>query len=433
MLLRALARQPAARFDSVRSFAAALTLAFDSDPVELVAPEASVDNDPDDALHSLILEQLRRRVVDPRAVARQDPECRSHSEIYGGQAGLALAALVYAEAELDSDALAAAELWLDAGDGMPSYAQIGRDGGDEASSMMSLFQGSLGPTWTRAAIALSSGDWRRAQPSMTEFDDRLARFLGAGGLSAEPEHTQLDAANGPLSSLLGTACLVYRSRPFDAVLDIESLQHSGDRLYDEALSLLSSQPLQEGIGPLRYLGMAHGSMGALYTLLRWSIERGRHDPQLERVVLDFTEGCHARGGEPAVPPATATPRQPTGGGHRLLPGWCHGAAGHTLFWATAFEALGDDVLRDNMLAAAQHVVEHPASQHGSLCCGLAGQAVALRRVNEVTADAAWAKRADQLARRAAMSASNLGASGLFKGTAGAVLAMLPSDRRASLF
>ncbi len=382
VLLQALDRRPAARFASVRAFAEAMTEACRTHPTEHadVGPSVDVDlgDEADDGLRSLILEQLRRRVVDPRAVARQDPECRSRSEIYSGQAGLGLAALVYAEAELDSDALAAAELWLDAGESVPSYAEIERDDG-ESPSVMSLLQGPLGLTWARTAVALSSGDWRRAEPSMAEFGDALAQLLSEGGLSSEPEHTRLDAANGPLSTLLGAACLAYRSRPFRTVLDVDALLRCGDQIYDEAIALLSNRPLAEGIGPYRYLGMAHGSMGALYSLLRWRIERANGDRRLDQLVLDFTEGCQTLGGEPAVPPVTATPRQPVGGGHRLLPGWCHGAAGHTLFWGTAFEALGDQRLADHVVAAAQYVVDHPASQHGSLCCGLAGQAVALRR------------------------------------------------------
>ncbi len=65
-----------------------------------------------------------------------------------------------------------------------------------------------------------------------------------------------------------------------------------------------------------------------------------------------------------------------GGGDYFMPGWCNGVAGHLLMWTRVWQCSGLSEDREMMERTAWGVLESQTSL-GNLCCGAAGQAVAL--------------------------------------------------------
>ena len=75
-----------------------------------------------------------------------------------------------------------------------------------------------------------------------------------------------------------------------------------------------------------------------------------------------------------------------------MPGWCNGVAGHLLMWTRLWQCSGQSDDREVMERIAWGVMESRTVM-GNVCCGAAGQAVALASFASATKDASWQKRA----------------------------------------
>jgi serine/threonine-protein kinase len=82
------------------------------------------------------------------------------------------------------------------------------------------------------------------------------------------------------------------------------------------------------------------------------------------------------------------------GGSYFMPGWCNGVAGHLLMWMRVWQCSGQPEDREMMERVAWGVMESRTSM-GNLCCGAAGQAVALASFAAATGDPAWRRRATE--------------------------------------
>jgi serine/threonine-protein kinase len=80
------------------------------------------------------------------------------------------------------------------------------------------------------------------------------------------------------------------------------------------------------------------------------------------------------------------------GGTYFMPGWCNGVAGHLLMWTRLWQLSGSAEDREMMERGAWGIVESATSM-GNVCCGAAGQAIALACFAAATQDPTWRRRA----------------------------------------
>lgn len=143
------------------------------------------------------------------------------------------------------------------------------------------------------------------------------------------------------------------------------------------------------------LGYAHGLAGALDAVLCWNPD----PPPVVPALLDELL-LHARvEGDLAAWPVSVG--EEVGG--LFWPSWCNGMAGHVYLWCHAFEVFQDErYLRAARLAADTTSVIYP--QNASVCCGTAGQALALNRFFRLTNEQRYRRLAVQRAERACAQA-----------------------------
>ena len=81
--------------------------------------------------------------------------------------------------------------------------------------------------------------------------------------------------------------------------------------------------------------------------------------------------------------------------------WCHGAPGIGLFAVRAYEAIGDESLRDLALRSGESTYQAgDYRENPSQCHGLAGNGETLIELGRVTGDQNWLQRAREFGRQA---------------------------------
>jgi serine/threonine-protein kinase len=80
------------------------------------------------------------------------------------------------------------------------------------------------------------------------------------------------------------------------------------------------------------------------------------------------------------------------GGAYFMPGWCNGVAGHLLMWTRLWQLSGSADDREMMERVAWGTLESSTSM-GNVCCGAAGQAIALACFAAAAGDPSWRGRA----------------------------------------
>jgi serine/threonine-protein kinase len=162
-----------------------------------------------------------------------------------------------------------------------------------------------------------------------------------------------------------------------------------------------------------HLGVAHGIAGALLAALRWDPARGEIRARLDELLGHASTGDglilwpRTLGG-PVVGPFAGT--------------WCNGIAGFLLLLCRAYEVFGDARYRRAARAAAATTGLLRAVD-ASVCCGAAGQAIALDRYARLTNRSSDRRRATVRLHRAVARAEALGM-GLMQGRLGVALATL---------
>ncbi len=191
----------------------------------------------------------------------------------------------------------------------------------------------------------------------------------------------------------------------------ERLRHVGADAQARLLDKLQ-EPCRTGVRPL---GFAHGLAGEIFAALTW-------DPSstsLRAPLDDLSSRASHERGMLLFPSYVDGPAL-----HELSGSLCNGIAGFALLWMAAQSVLGTGD-RELVLRSCRSVFMLPGEP--SLCCGLSGQALVLRRYARMTCDARFARRARDRTREAALLASQAPAEetfDLWAGKLGVALAVL---------
>ena len=402
ILARALSKDPAQRFPSVRALADALSSARDAANAELLATPLS-------AKTSEFLDGMLR------AFARGGSMFASgygqpKASINFGSAGAAVGILQIAEVRGDPALLALADVWRSRAvrdaDSPEAFYNESRDLKHEMLGDVTPFHTESGIHAAAALIAAARGD-RMAQRAA--IDPYL--------LACSRDCAEVDLTLGKSGTLLGAAFLLEVSRDLP---EAERLVRFGNETLAAIWRDLDARPPIAENAPDAYLGVAHGWSGFLYAALRWCAVSGAPLPESMPRRLDEFIALATRRGR-----ATFWRRQV--GGHPLdtPPGWCNGSAGHVFLLNAAYDTFGDERFLRLAGEAATHASDEP-TYNADLCCGSAGRAYAMLNMYRHSGDSGWVSRARRLANHAAAyDGEVLGPNTLWKGELG--VAVLIAD------
>jgi hypothetical protein len=412
VLMRALAKDPAARFRGMGDFAAALRQAAgtSADAAEPLAPT------PGRPGRAGPLADLVAMLGPASPLAESGIRRGPVASLYHGAAGLAFALWRAAMLTGSAEALAAADLWVQAGlaslDGPSAFdgRVVGMDPRDIDPAALHHRQPGL--RMVQALVRDGFGDRDGARAGVRACLDALAQ---AG---SDPRFT-VDLMNGPGGHLLALTQL----RPLaagDTPLETMLAGHAASA----RARLLDAVDAWTAADGDTYLGFAHGIAGALHALCidGFAISPSSPDPRLA-AALDRLAGMAKVDGS-----GLSWPVQP--GRPASWPGWCHGSAGHALLWLAAARLFGreDDLLRAT--GAARHALALAGQDDSSsLCCGRAGVALAAAAAARATGMGALVTEA-----RALLAAGRPDQYGqilphsLFRGETGMLLARLELER-----
>lgn len=247
-----------------------------------------------------------------------------------------------------------------------------------AERRRSFFTGPDGALFVGALVASATGDIRT-----------LRRRLRAWRRRA------LATDDRPSELLLGTAGYLAGS--------LALFTNTGDATMADVADALAARLVadRKTWSRLPVPGLARGRAGIVFALLSWATAMGRRVPPAARRGLDGLVDVGTNGGW-------------------LGRSWCNGAAGYTLLWSKAFEALGDERHRARAEACAKTAARAPAHGPTDVCCGLGGGAYAALAMHRLAPEGAWRARAIRLAARAARGFASPWTHGLLRGYPGLV-------------
>lgn len=418
VLARALALDPNQRFADLAALSRALQLALASPPT--ISPPAHLPAAVSDPLEAILRFAGSHSVLSVQGI-RLGPR----ASIYHGAAGLALACLTAAEAHDSPAALNAADDWIEravvaigdpeAGLAADPLAFDARDLGMAAGELdpHSFFHGAAGVHAVHARVRIAFSDSTGAEAATIRA---IAAFGPPCPMPDDPRRS-LDLLNGVSGQLLGLAFLadgLARVGALQAGLGVQLAAVAKKRATALAAELgrWFDCPLDQLAANGRYLGIAHGSGGALLALLRAESALPGTLAGIDLLALLERQARLAVGSTFPI----------ERGGSRNWVGWCHGAAGHLSLWvaAAAFSRRDTDHARARKLA---DVIEARANEGGpTLCCGAAGMAFALAALSAL--DGVPQFRGDQLRAALAQSPDLLLPHSLWRGHIGARLAEL---------
>jgi hypothetical protein len=407
VLSKALSKDPAERFATLREFADALAKA---DPPS--APAPVVGRAPPE-LFSEVMSKLARDGADFAALR----DGAAMSSVNNGAAGVAYALYRIACLREDPATFALAELWI-AG----AERRVGDDDAfyrsesglaPEIVGRASLFYSPVGVACVDALIALALDDGVRATRAVESF---LAR--------SRNEDSQLDLAFGRSGRLLGCATLLAALPPHGYGEARAAVHACGDALDASLREALQSLPAMDDPTVLN-LGIAHGWAGALFSLLRWreACRRGGADPKIEAYTNDLVSRAEPRGEGLRWP--WLSPGSRPGA---FMPGWCNGSAGFVHLMNLAERSLGSEEFGRIARRAAINAHEEPA-EIADLCCGAAGRAYAMLDMFRHTGEKQWLERARALGQQAVELTDRgfLARASLYKGEVGVALLFVDLD------
>jgi eukaryotic-like serine/threonine-protein kinase len=388
VLEKALAKDPAMRYASIDGFEAALR--------GIRCPRSFIGS-------FSALDETVAALVNPRHVALEAP-----SASFGyGAAGVAYLFRRAACVMDRPDLLAAAELWMDR-----AWKEAAKPAGfcsskykinDAVASPASLYYGVAGVHVVAALVGHTTGDLRPLKRAIEHF------------AVLQPETaTSVDVISGSASALLGCALLVDL-RPLADACEMAALISSGHNFCLSLADKLSSSSLTSQPAATKFFGAAHGWAGVLQAILRWHASVGTTPPAWIANRLRELASLGVEHGNSTGWPVSRID-------HRLLGGWCHGAAGYVSLWGTAYQVFHDGEFMTLALKSAEHAWRFPERAIGQLCCGLVGQAESLLLAYRLTGDRRWIDRAQQFA--ASIDRTAQTPHSLMKGTIGASLLAL---------
>lgn len=412
VLRRALSKQPADRFPSLTELRQQLVQASGSDPLRSAAVP-----DP---------RQARRRA---EFIARLLPSYRLSGELLQsdllpapkvsvgyGRAGIAHALYRMSCAGDDPQLLAQADAWS-----LSAVRRADQEGAftnDEIGvtnklvGKVSTLFGPPGVPAVKALVAGAMGD------SMTQAN-AVASFVR---LASEPSEGT-DATLG-LAGILVVGAMLVEAAGDSA--QPAALKDFGDGVLRTLWESIDAHPPIGEDGPVRYLGIAHGWAGFLYSTLQWCDSSGIDLPKNTGRRLHELADCAEQIGKGLRWPSERYLGQAPAT-RKYMSGWCHGTAGHTLLWNLAHRILKEERYLSLAQGAARYTWEDPDG-YPSLCCGLAGRSYALLDYYQLSGDPTWVDRAGTLAERAIQGSPVIPANmrhSLYKGELG--VATLISD------
>ena len=381
-LQRALSKDPAERYSSVRAMLNDFRRAAEIDRASRAAspssPPATIDGGP-------MVDGLLVRLHVPGELWLGGLAAPEASVTYGA-AGLGYALLRLARVRGDATLLADADIWSTrAAASIPTErafwnSELGIV--PEIFGRASLFHHAAGVHCVEALIAHARGD-----------DSALKRGVG-NFIAASTECEHVDVAFGRSGLLIACALLVEVLPPS---IDSSALVAFGNDLMGSIWSQLDSERLiPESIG-LRALGAAHGWSGILFSALRWcESSKASVPPQLAGRLAQLASMGQPAGRAMRWPRTAGEPVSD----QLLTASWCNGSAGHALLWTAAARRWRQQGYERLAEMAGWSAFEDSAQAPGNLCCGLAGRAYALLALYRQTDDRNWLARARILGSRA---------------------------------
>jgi eukaryotic-like serine/threonine-protein kinase len=334
-----------------------------------------------------------------------------------GAAGVAYALYRLSCLRADPELLALADLWI--------TKALAHERDDDAwhSPELDITPERVGPVsafHTVAGAQCVAGLIRHAQGDASGRAAAVRRFVDASSVST----AHLDLTLGRTGSIQGCAMLLEAAG--HGAPEGTILRQLGDQLLARVWEELDGfVPIPE-CDELRYLGIAHGWAGILYTTLRWSDSTGVPEPPGVATRLDELAHLAQPAGRGLRWKVTTTRPDSIG---QYMSGWCNGSAGMVHLWALAHRRFGDERWLRLAERAAWHAWETDEAVN-QVCCGRAGKAYALLNLFRVTRDDRWLHRARVLADRAAAYLGPAETEGrqdsLYKGQTG--VALLAADQ-----
>ena len=380
ILARALAKDPAARFASVREFATALAGA----PLAASATDVAADRSAvpaDDGFVDRMLDRLR---PGSSLYATGFLEAPTVSVTYGA-AGTAYALWRIACARDDDELLALADHWYDRAardlDSERGYVSTELGMSRDVIGDHSPYHAPSGVHAVGAFIALGNGNFGAAQRSLSTFVRTI------------------EARAGPAELMLGrggallTAALLFEAVPDSSYVEAGELSRAGDALYGELFAELRALPPIADCDKVEYTGIAHGWAGILYALLCWQrVRRRGSSPELAQRLDQLAAFATPAG--TGVRFRWHVADRP--GGPFFMPGWCNGSPGFVHLWNLAYLMFHEPAYASLAERTAANVADS-LQQGDSLCCGLAGQAYALLNMYNHSGERSWLLLAERLA------------------------------------
>jgi hypothetical protein len=399
ILFRALEKDPAKRFPTVRELANAFVALHAAEAAAALATPLS-----EEAL-GFVENELALLGRDGALYAAGYPTAPKASINYGA-AGAAVGLLRIATARSDARLLALADIWSGR-----AGALIGKDDAyyNDEDDITQAICGQLTPYHTESGIHAAAALIAAARSDISGYHTAVQAFLEA----ARKPCTEVDLTLGKSGIILAAALLLEGSQEMDG-RDVQMLLRLGNNLLAEVWNELDARPPLAAGAPTTYFGIAHGWAGYLYAALRWHKGAGTPLPQGIEHRLGELAALRIRKGR-----SSFWLRQLGSQGRDYMNGWCNGSGGQVFLWTLAHDILGGDQYLAIAEEAARHAHEEPL-HHADLCCGAAGRGYAYLNLYRHTGATEWLARARQAANQAARTAEETAprAHSLYKGHLG---------------
>jgi len=275
-----------------------------------------------------------------------------------GASGIAYALARAGEILHDSEFLLAADAWIEAAEqhapNKQAFISLAQGCTRRKIGFASIVFGEPGLFYVKTMIRSCMGDPAGADGAARKFltlsESRLSRVadvhLGGLGLALAAKHLVSCASSVALRS---------------------ELSNFSRRIVRRAWVKTGSH-----IRCNQVLGFAHGIAGQVFATYACG------DPKLASPILQQLR-------EMAIPHHRTILWPVRAGSRDVWTGWCNGVAGHLLMWTKVWQHSRAHDDRELIEQIARAVWKHQAPL-GSLCCGAAGQAVALASFSAATGD-----------------------------------------------
>lgn len=400
VLLKALRKNPHDRFGSLSLFIRKLRHTLLKSHINVI-PNVKLSNKLD---NSLTIENQISWFIDEYGFdsnklnnfSINKPLC----SFFHGASGIAYVFYRLSTIKKDPELLALADIWIlkakinQKNAGAFCNDEVGMQ--DAHVEALSIFHGKSGILIVEALIAHSQGNTNLFIEIVNQFIDLFdnKQFV------KEDEFT-LDPTQGLISNLLGISQLTsigYQISGFNP----ERLNSIADNIICNLVplvhqSLKAKMPTQKN----QFLGFAHGYAGLLYIMLSVDSRIIIHYQKEIEECLEILEQQGICDDEFI--------RWPIGISESNLSiwsGWCHGSAGHILLWSLAYKKYSNLRYKDNALKVGEYLWSSYYNSNSSICCGFAGQSLALYKLGQVTNDEKWYKRGIHLANLALSQENN---------------------------